>query len=376
MTFPTTKQEFRTAVFTHLGTPLNIFISILAYKEINAATKIKIHDFLKTDLRIQNTILPSAYIRNQTLSDYVDEIWELNKSYFEISLPSENDPKSRENFMGRSIIRNQDMMTWMENIENSKEWNSNWFSKLPYQERKYLMPVRGFEGYEEYAPDIQRFRISHIPEDVKFDDCFPTINELYIAHPYKPCVYMPVSRYEHLLFRDRIHEMSKVMMALGATEIRTIQNDEYKSYSKDNYSTQTSASGRVGGWVSGNGSYATGTEHSRNTGRESEIVINFKNDPLELPHIPEGLVWFNHESEWQQIAEARLNGNILEYELSLSSKQVNLVSDSERKNIEVQARAMFVSGSFSRETSSSSIFNEETAKSTRILIKFKSRKDY
>lgn len=320
--------------------------------------------------------MPSTYGKEWSLSQYLEEVWKNNKSFFAVDIPSNYDPQDRKLFMGRSITRHIEMKSWIESVENGKDWNNGWLLKLPYQERKYLMPVRGFEDYEEDTPDIQRFRISHIPSYIKFDDCFPTINELYIAHPYKPGVYMPVSRYEHLLFRDRIHEMSKIMMALGATEIHSIQNDEYKSYSKDDFSSITSVSGRVGGWGAGSGSYANGSVHSSNTERESEIVINFKNDPLKKPYIPEGLVWFNHENEWQQIAEARLNGNILEYELCLSSKQVNLVSDRERKNIEAQARVLFASGSTSQETSSSSIFKEETAKSTRILIKFKSRKDY
>lgn len=374
---PSTLSEFKAAIYKELDIPFaSLFGFSLIPQDLTNQHIIKVEKILRDGFKLLNPILPSSNCKQWILSQYLKEVWENNKSFFEVAIPSNHDPLDRRLFMGRSITRHIEMKTWIEDVEDSEDWNNGWLSKLPYQERKYLIPVRGFEDYEKETPDIQRFRISHIPSYVKFEDCFPTINELYIAHPYKPCIYMPASRYEHLLFRDRIHEMSKVMMALGATEIRTIQNDEYKSFSKDDSTSQTSGSGRVGGWASGSGSYATGTEHSRNTGRESEIVINFKNDPLELPYIPKGLVWFNHESEWQQIAEARLNGNILEYELSLSSKQVNLVSDIERKNIEAQARALCVSGSFSQNTSSCSIFNDESAKSTRILIKFKSRKDY
>ena len=312
---------------------------------------------------------------DEHVSLYLNRLWEANAQNI-LSKAGGPTLKNRKAFLGSGLVRKQWAKEWLLKQESSKDWNNGWFTKLSYQDRKYLMPVRGFEDYEKDTPDIQRFRISHIPADVKFEDCIPTINELYIAHPYRPGVYLPISRYEHLLFRERIHEMSKVMMALGATEIRTIQNDESRFYSKEESSSRTSGSAGFGRWASGSGSYATGAEHSRNAERESEIVINFKNDPLKLPYLPEGLVWFNHENEWKQIAESRLNGNILEYELRLSSKLVNLVSDSERSNIEAQARVLLASGSFSRETSSSSIFKEESAKSTSILIKFKSRKDY
>lgn len=127
---------------------------------------------------------------------------------------------------------------------------------------------------------------------------------------------------------------------------------------------------------SANGTYSSSSSRTANTESDAEIIINFKNDPLRLPYIPNGLVWFDHETEWQHIANSRLDGNILEYEIRLSSKQVNIVSNNERSNIEAQARILLASGNFSRETSSESIFKEENAKSTSILIKFKSRKDY
>lgn len=381
MTIPTSKQEFKGVIYTQLGFPipnLSGFFSVFLYggRELDYSIKTKIKDCLENKMGLKNPNLPSNLITSCTVSQYLDEIWNLNKSFFEIRLPEPHDPKSRENFMGRSISRQQNIVDWLEQTEASEDWNNGWFKELPYQERKYLMPVRSFEDYETNTPDIKKFRISHIPEDVKFQDCLPIMGELYIAHPYKPGVYLPASRYEHLLFRERIHELSKVMMALGATEIRTLLNSGARSYSKEDLSSRTSASGSVGIWASGNGSHSSSSTRATNAETEEEIVINSKNDPIKLPYIPEGLVWFSHENEWQQIADSRLNGNILEYEIRLSSKQVNLVSDSERNNIEAQARILLASGSFSRETTSASIFKEERAKSTSILIKFKSRKDY
>lgn len=310
---------------------------------------------------------------HENIEDFVVRLWELNRDFFEPQIPITIDLMYRHRAMGCHMDK---LINWHDELENSPIWNSGWFSNLPYQERKYLMPVRNFEDYEKNTLDVQRFRISHIPADVHFQDCIPALYELYIAHPYKPGVYLPASQYEHLLFRERIHELSKVMMALGATDIRTIQNDGYKSSHQNESSHKTTASGSYGHHFSVQGSYSSTSNNSSDSEKEAEIQINFKNDPLKLPYIPEGLVWFSHETEWQQIADARINGNILEYEIRLSSKQVNLVSDSERNNIEAQARILLASGSFSRGTTSASIFKEERAKSTSILIKFKSRKDY
>lgn len=253
---------------------------------------------------------------------------------------------------------------------------SGWFTKLPYQERKYLMFVNKLGNCIEDIPDMQFFPISCIPNDVKIEGGVPSTGQLYIAHPYRTGVYLPVSKYESLIFRERVHELSKVMMALGATEIRTIRNSGYKSQSNYESSTRTSSTVSYGGKFDFGGGRTTGSQYGIENEKEDAIVINFRNDPLQNPHIPQGLIWYPHDREWQQIADNRLNGNLLEYEINISSKEVNLISNSERSNIEAQARVLLVSGSFSRETSSSSIFKEESAKSTSILIKFKSRKDY
>lgn len=202
--------------------------------------------FLSNTFGIKNPSLPSAYGYKTQYKKYFEAIWDRNEVYLNPHLPSGYAPEDRALIMGRQITQISPMKEWINKVENSSNWNSEWFSNLPYHERKYLMLVRGLEDYEKDTPDIQRFRISHIPAGVKFQDCMPILNELYIAHPYKPGVYLPTAQYEHLLFRERIHELSKIMMALGATEIRTIQNSGAKSYSKEDSSSRTSASASYG----------------------------------------------------------------------------------------------------------------------------------
>lgn len=306
---------------------------------------------------------------------YLGRLWEANAQLI-LSKGGRLSLNNRNELLGNDLTQKQWVKEWLLEQENSDDWNSGWFTNLPYHERKFIMPVRSLEDYQKNTPDIQRFRISHLPADIKFEDCFPTIGELYIAHPYRKGVYLPVSKYEHLIFRERIHELSKVMMALGATEIETLHNSDTKRFSSSEDSSITNASGGIGSWGNAKGNYTTHGNRQAESWNEDSIVINFKNDPMDRPKIPEGLTWFPHDKEWQHIAECRVYGNILEYEIKMSSKEVNLVSEMERSNIEAQARILFTSGSFSRETKSQSFFKEEAAKTTNILIKFKSRKDY
>lgn len=318
-------------------------------------------------------IIPNR-LKEENIDPYLSRLWEANAQLI-FSKSGRLTLNNRNTLLGSDLTRKQWAKEWLLEQESSNDWNSGWFTKLPYNERKYLMLVRSYEDYEKATPDIQRFRISHIPVDVKFEDSLPTIGELYIAHPYRQGVYLPVPKYEHLIFRERIHELSKVMMALGATEIRTLQNSDNKSQSATENSSNTSASAGVGRFGA-KGAFSSFLKNLAETEKSDSIVNNFKNAPIDLPRLPEGLIWYPHDKEWQHIAESRLFGNILEYEISLSSKEISLVSEIERSNIEAQAKVLFASGSYSKDSSSYTFFKEESAKTTKIRIKFKSRKDY
>lgn len=309
----------------------------------------------------------------ESIDTYLGELWHINAKAILLAGGLSN--QNRMILVGPSFVDHRWAREWHETQENSKNWNEGWFTRLPYQERKFMMPVKSFDDYAKDISDIQLFRITHLPADIMFEDCIPTVGELYIAHPYRQGVYLPVSRYEHLIFRERIHELSKVMMALGATEIRTLQNSDSKTQSSSENSSNTSASVGVGRFGA-KGAFSSFLKSLAENEKSDSIVINFKNDPIDLPKVPDGLIWYPHDKEWQHIADSRLFGNILEYEINLSSKEINLVSEIERSNIEAQAKAFFVSGSYSKDNSSHTFFKEESAKTTKIRIKFKSRKDY
>ncbi|MBD5085078.1 MAG: hypothetical protein HDT33_08530 [Clostridiales bacterium] len=320
---------------------------------------------------------PNEYIKEVRFggwpNGYIKEIWEMNSNAILSARGLSID--DRCSLIGSSTLKIPHVKDWLLKKEDSDEFKNGWFTNLPYHERKFMMPVRSFDDYYKDISDIQIFRISHIPDDIKFEDCVPTVGELYIAHPYRQGVYLPVSKYEHLIFRERIHELSKVMMALGATEIRTLQNSDNKSQYISENSSNISASVGVERFGA-KGAFSSFLKNLNETEKSDSIVINFKNDPIDLPKIPDCLVWYPHDKEWQHIAESRLLGNILEYEINLSSKAISLVSEIERSNIEAQAKALFASGSYSKDSSSYVFFKEESAKNTKIRIKFKSRKDY
>lgn len=250
----------------------------------------------------------------ESIVTYLGELWHIHAKA--ILLASGLSRQNRMFLVGPSFVDYRWAREWHEIQENSKDWNDGWFSQLTYHERKFIMPVKSFDDYSKDISDIQLFRISHIPADIKFEDCVPTVGELYIAHPYRQGVYLPVSQYEHLIFRERIHELSKVMMALGAIEIRTLQNSDSKTQSSSENSSNTSASVGLGKFGA-KGAFSSFLKSLAENEKSDSIVINFKNDPIDLPKLPDGLIWYPHDKEWQHIADCRLHGNILEYEINL-----------------------------------------------------------
>lgn len=370
MNIPITEKEFIQDILENCGKiPDNSFWEGLLWA--NGPIKSRIIEY--------GVINPNMYTErtNEWPNGYIKKIWEMNSDAILSARLSARSLSidDRCSLIGSSTLKKPHVKDWLIKKEDSEEFKNGWFTNLPYHERKFMMPVRSFDDYYKDISDIQLFRISHIPADIKFEDCVPTVGELYIAHPYRQGVYLPVSQYEHLIFRERIHELSKVMMALGATEIRTLQNSDSKTQSSSENSSNTSASVGVGRFGA-KGAISSFLKSLAENEKSDSIVINFKNDPIDLPKLPDGLIWYPHDKEWQHIADCRLHGNILEYEINLSSKEVNLVSEIERSNIEAQAKAFFVSGSYSNDNSSDTFFKEESAKTTKIRIKFKSRKDY
>lgn len=367
MKIPSSEKEFIIdirSIFPPLG--LDYMYVVMGERREKIKQRLLEYDIINPDV-------PESK-KNESIESSLGRIWRVNAQA--ILLARGLSMEDRSLLSDSSISKLSWVKEWHESHENSKDWNNGWFTRLPYQNRKFIMLVRTIDDYSMETPDIQLFRISHLPSDIKFEGCFPTIGELYIAHPYRIGIYLPVSKYEHLIFRERIHELSKVMMALGAIEIRTLHNSDSQKKSSSEESSNTSGSVAAGFWGNAKGRFSDSSNNLKESEKRDAIEISFKNDPIDTPKVPENLIWYPHDKEWQHIADCRIHGNILEYEISLSSKEINIVSDFERSNIEAQAKIFFASGSFSRETSSKTFFSEEAAKSTKILIKFKSRKDY
>jgi hypothetical protein len=112
--------------------------------------------------------------------------------------------------------------------------------------------------------------------------------------------------------------------------------------------------------------------HSNSSQNQSSTLSNTNYEllyiPEKKPFLPENLVWFHHESEWQRIANDRLNGNLLTFKTFIKKDQFDLVSKDEQTQINSELSALNLPVTYSVKASTASSSTEENQTSQLIQI--------
>ena len=110
---------------------------------------------------------------------------------------------------------------------------------------------------------------------------------------------------------------------------------------------------------------------NRNSSHGIDLVQKF--NPQKVPYIPDDLVWYKYEISWQQLAKQRLEGNLLHYELSISTNEVLNISNSQKASIDAAYKNLIIAinGNYSTQ------FCEEVSKyeesEWKIIVDFSPR---
>lgn len=214
------------------------------------------------------------------------------------------------------------------------------FLSLPLQQRKHLVICDALI----YLP--QSFRvlpIAEIPTDVKFPAGHPVSNTLYVCHPYRTDYYIPYESYEVEILRDEIDEFRTIMDHLGAKHIDysdIFENGEESSAQKKR---DIHGGGDYAGQYSAHGTYES--EDSNDITRKLRNAIEGSEDFLLAgkPALPPDLVWYSHRLEWQRKCESRLAGRLVHSEFTISTSSSEMTTESERKRIEADMKALLAS---------------------------------
>ncbi|MDI9604173.1 MAG: hypothetical protein QM305_02405 [Bacteroidota bacterium] len=206
------------------------------------------------------------------------------------------------------------------------------FTRKPYPNRKFIMPVRQLDGYMSKIEEIKVFSIDNLPE-VNFPVGHPIPNEVYIGHPLSSDIYIPLEGYEHQFFLDKVDELTYLLQCLGAEEItiRSLKGKKVGEIASEVKAIGTSFGNKIGsiGW---DVNTAVNTEGETQNTNKIELAHHFT--PKVQPYVPDGLVWYPNEARWHRIVEKRLHGTQIFFQEKISTSDVRFVSRNEVKGLE------------------------------------------
>lgn len=266
----------------------------------------------------------------------------------------------------------RELFKQLDKIESDKGWNS-FTSIIDYQKRKLIMPLRDISGCS--SQNIEVFRIDNIPNSIKFPVGHPVAGTIYIGDPFVPNMYIPYDGYEFEFFLSKVNEYCRLLQCLGATEItiKTIKGRS-ASDSKEQISNIDSSVGVKVFSASGEKNETQNYQNDRTASAGIEYFQRF--DPNIKPFVPEGLIWYKEQSDWQSQVQQRLMGNMLEFSQRISTKETTFVSSSEVLDIKAQAEFLWSKANINYNEKSKTEFKSSEETEWIVSVKFKSLDEF
>ncbi len=268
----------------------------------------------------------------------------------------------------------KERLSEIEEKELAETWR-NYVNTYEYKDRKFIMPINDNEIAECVVDGIETFRISNIPSCIKFPMGHPVANELYIGHPYNPSLYVPYIQSEEIFFLDKIHELAYLLESLGAEEI-TMTSIKGRNVSEYANSDRGITGDVNAGAVNTEANIRTAKSTEQTSTSNASRTLTMKFDPMKKPFLPDGLIWYGEQPQWQRLVNSRLNGNLLEYNEFVSSATTKFVSESEKMGVKASANYLWnkIGGGVERNTESQ--FKESVETQWKVEVKFRSVKEF
>jgi len=176
------------------------------------------------------------------------------------------------------------------------------------------------------------FTLNDLPKELRFSIGHPVPNTLYRPHPMDESLYIPYEGSEESLFLDKIREFCRVVQCLGAIRIsfkslkgRIVTKEEAQSSAGDMNADIFGHSGNVN----------VNTEDSESKKASSNSCVDLVQtfNPTKTPYVPADVVWYNFEIGWQQLAKQRIEGNLLHYDLCISSSEASNITNAQKTKV-------------------------------------------
>lgn len=253
-------------------------------------------------------------------------------------------------------------------------WN-DYINMVDYNDRKFVMVIDDSKIGGCIVDNICTFRMSNYPSCMKFPMGHPVSNQLYIGHPYKSYLYVPYEESEDLFFKDKVDELCYLLQCLGAEEI-SITSIKGKTVNELSNSAMNISGSLDYKLMSAEGSGKSISTHKGDYTSNHERTLTMKLDPMRKPYLPEGLVWYGEQPQWQRLVESRVNGNMLTYNEFVSSSQTKFTNQTEMNEIKLEAEYLWVEANVAAKQNSKTQFKTSEETQWKVEVKFRSMRDF
>ncbi len=216
------------------------------------------------------------------------------------------------------------------------------------------------------------FTMNDFPKELCFPIGHPLPNTLYRPHPMDETLYIPYEGSEESLFLDKIREFCRVVQCLGAIRI------SYKSLKGSTVTSeeaQSSAADMNADILGHSGNINVNSEDSESKEASSNNCVDLVQtfSPTKTPYVPDDVVWYNSEISWQQLAKQRIEGDLLHYELCISSSEASSITNTQKTKVNAAYKNLVASvNGFYNTDFNQNLSNSEERK-WEILVDFQSK---
>ena len=211
------------------------------------------------------------------------------------------------------------------------------FKNLDYNKRKLIFT--GNDVLSTSTDTLVSLKKNELPDDIHFPIGHPHVNEVYSCHPHRHNFYLPLQDFQQELFYDRVNEFTYILQCLGATKIEISSTKTNEASRNQNLNENTNVGAGFGiNELKVDHELEEKTREINDSKLTVEKVQNFK--PTKKPYIPEDVIWFKTDMNWQRFADQRLKGNISNHTEKITSVQSNFVSKQEMRSINVELQVL------------------------------------
>lgn len=248
--------------------------------------------------------------------------------------------------------------------------NSNYaehFLDIPQHKRKFLV----IDNDLHYLPDsFKVLSINTIPTELQFPTGHPIEKQMYICHPLKSNVYLPIDDYQLELLKDEKNELCVLLQALGAKRISITDSRSNEKSLRQKRNLDIEAGGDIK-------TYSANVKGRLDL--ESEEYLKIRNEFVRkqeftisstIPCVPEGLVWYSHRADWQQMALQRCQGTLVHHHDYLSIQKNSLVNENEKKQLEADFKTLIAKGDSKIKMDKAKLFKENTDYTFELNVDF------